>query len=89
MLMHGRHDTTEDTMAVSEDIRIEIEVPDVDTDDTDEIEFAVSTVEECAAAARAEVNMDMLSAEDGAVVIEITGYFAEVSAFMRRWESEL
>jgi len=76
-------------MAVKEDIRIEIEIRDVDTTDVEEIEFAVSTVEECAASARAEINMDMLSAEDGTVVMEITGYFAEVGAFMRRWESEL
>lgn len=76
-------------MAVKEDIRVEIEVRDVDTNDADEIEFAVDTVEQCAASAVASVNIDMLSAENGTVIFEVTGYFAEIGAFMRRWESEL
>lgn len=76
-------------MAVSTDTRVEIEFSDIDTSDPEEIEFAVSEVEQCAAAARAEVNISMLSIEDGFVVFEISGYFAEVGAFMRRWDSEL
>lgn len=76
-------------MAISEDIRVEVEVQDIDTDDQDEIAFALDTVEQCAASAVAAVNIQMLEADAGTAVFEVTGYFAEIGAFMRRWESEL
>lgn len=76
-------------MAVTEDMRVEVEVRDIDTSDTEEIEFAQDTVEQCAASAVAAVNIDLLEAENGTVIFEITGHFTEIGAFIRRWESEL
>ena len=71
---------------ITTDQRREISIEDVDTADVDEVEFAVGEVEDCAAAARAEVDIVLLSAEDGVVVVEVSGYYEDMGAFNRRWE---
>lgn len=76
-------------MAVSEDLRYVLDIQDVDTDDADEIEFVMDTVEQCAASAVADVHIELLIADLGIMFVEITGHYTDVSAFMRRWDSEL
>jgi hypothetical protein len=71
---------------ITTDQRREISIENVDTTDVEEIDFVVDDVEQCAAQAQAEVNVVLLSAADGVVVIEVSGYYEDMGAFNRRWE---
>jgi hypothetical protein len=68
---------------ITTDQRRELRIEDVDTTDVDEIDFVVDGVEQCAARAVAEVNIVLLSAVDGVVVIEVSGYYEDMGAFNR------
>ena len=71
---------------ITTDRRRELRIEDVDTTDVDEVDFALDDVEQCAARAQAEVSVVLLSAEDGVVVIEVSGYYEDMRAFNWRWE---
>lgn len=71
------------------DLRYVIDIQDVDTDDLEEVEFYMDNVEQCANSAGAEVSISLLIADLGIMFVEISGYFEDVGAFQRRWESEL
>lgn len=62
---------------------------DVDTTDAEEIEYAVSDVQECAYAAVADVSVDVLTIADDEITVEIGGFYEDVMAFMRRWDADL
>lgn len=62
---------------------------DVDTTDVEEIEYAVSDVRECASSAVADVSVEVLAIADGEITVEISGFYEDVAAFMRRWEADL
>lgn len=68
----------------------ELVVHDVDTQDTEEIESVVDLVGECASSAGAELDgITVISAVSGTVVVEVSGHYLELGAFIRRWEDEM
>lgn len=71
---------------ISTDQRRELTIENVDTTDADDVAFAVDDVEQCAARACAAVNITLLSADDGVLVIEVSGYYEDMGAFNRAWE---
>lgn len=66
----------------------EISVHGIDTDDADEVESVVDSIGECAASADAFVDVAVISAESGTVIMEVSGHYLDLGAFMRRWEDD-
>ena len=71
---------------ITEDLTHEIVIEDVDTNDADDIACVLEEARDAASTARADVDIEILRAEDGIVVLEVSGHFDDMGPFLRAWE---